>query len=45
LYNFLATVNADLADRLIAAAALVENAVLVTADKNLRQTADIPTLW
>jgi PIN domain nuclease of toxin-antitoxin system len=43
--QFPITVNADLADRLIAATALVENAVLVTADKNLRQTATIPTLW
>jgi PIN domain nuclease of toxin-antitoxin system len=40
-----ATVNADPADRLIAATALVENAVLVTADENLRQAAAIPTLW
>jgi len=39
------TINADPADRLIAATALVENAVLVTADKNLRKATTIPTLW
>ena len=43
--QFPATVNADPADRLIAATALVENAVLITADKNLRQATTIPTLW
>jgi len=42
---FLGEVNADPADRLIAATAVVENAVLVTADKNLRQATSIPTLW
>lgn len=43
--QFPATINADPADRLIAATALVENAVLITADKNLRQAAPVPTLW
>ena len=40
-----ANVNQDPADRLIAATALVEQAVLVTADRNLRGTEIIPTLW
>jgi PIN domain nuclease of toxin-antitoxin system len=43
--QFSAEVTPDPADRLIAATAMVENAILVTADRNLRQVATIPTLW
>ncbi|GAB4440928.1 MAG: hypothetical protein Kow0031_22880 [Anaerolineae bacterium] len=39
------SVNKDPADRLIVATALVEQAVLVTADENLRQSEAITTLW
>lgn len=38
-------VNQDPADRIIAATAIVENAKLVTADKNLRLFNGIPTIW
>jgi len=40
-----ALVNKDPADRLLVATALVEQAVLVTADHNLRQISAITTLW
>lgn len=39
------TVNADPADRLIAATAVVENVQLVTADRNLQSSNEITTLW
>lgn len=38
-------VNKDTADRLIAATAIVEATPLLTADRNLLQTAAIPTMW
>ncbi len=38
-------VNRDPADRLILATAMAENALLVTADRNLRAHAPVPTLW
>ncbi len=38
-------VNQDPADRIIAATAIIENAPLVTADKNLRRAESIPTIW
>lgn len=40
-----ALVNKDPADRLIVATALVEKAVLVTADHNLQTIGAITTLW
>jgi len=40
-----ATINADPADRLIAATAIVEGVSLVTADHNLRASEDISTIW
>lgn len=40
-----ALVNKDPADRLIVATALVEKAVLVTADRNLQTIGAITTLW
>ncbi len=43
--QFPAEINQDPADRLIAATTLAENATLVTADRNLRATELIPTLW
>jgi PIN domain nuclease of toxin-antitoxin system len=39
------TVSKDLADRIIAATSVIENARLVTADANLRKAAMIETLW
>lgn len=38
-------VNKDPADRLIVATALIEKAVLVTADLNLQTSGAVPTLW
>ena len=40
-----ALINKDPADRLIVATALVEKAMLVTADSNLRSIQAITTLW
>lgn len=41
----LSTINADPADRLIVATALTEHVSLVTADKNLRNSDEIVTIW
>ena len=38
-------INRDPADRLICATALAHQAELVTADKNLRKTKSITTIW
>lgn len=38
-------INRDLADRLIAATAVTENATLITADRNLQNSTLVPTLW
>jgi len=43
--NFEADINNDPADRIIAATSVIHNARLVTADKNLRATEMIDTLW
>lgn len=40
-----ATINADPADRLIAATTIVKQATLVTADRNLRSASQIATIW
>jgi len=40
-----ATVNSDPADRLIMATAIVKQATLVTADRNLRSASQISTIW
>lgn len=40
-----ATVNFDPADRLIMATAIVKQATLVTADRNLRSAAQLSTIW
>jgi len=37
--------NKDPADRIIAATSIIENANLVTADKELRQSKKISTIW
>ena len=37
--------NKDPADRIIAATSIIENAKLVTADKKLRQSKKIATIW
>lgn len=39
------TVNADPADRLIAATTLARGVPLVTADRNLRDAEELPTIW
>ncbi|MCK5094899.1 MAG: PIN domain-containing protein, partial [Spirochaetes bacterium] len=39
------SVNSDPADRIIAATSLIENAPLVTADKNLINAKAINTIW
>lgn len=39
------SVNSDPADRIIAATSLIENAPLVTADKNLIKAKVINTIW
>lgn len=38
-------INKDPADRIIFATAMVENAVLITADKNLQKSDLIETIW
>ncbi len=42
---FPSTINKDPADRLIAATAVAKNAILITADRNLRQAESVNTLW
>jgi len=37
--------NKDPADRIIAATSIIENAKLVTADKKLRQSRKVTTIW
>jgi len=37
--------NKDPADRIIAATSIIENAKLVTADKKLRQSKKVATIW
>lgn len=41
----LSTINADPADRLIVATALTAGVPLVTADRRLRSSDEIPTIW
>ena len=38
-------INQDPADRIICATAIIKNAILVTADKNLRASKAIRTIW
>jgi len=37
--------NKDPADRIIAATSIIENANLITADKELRQSKEVATIW
>jgi len=37
--------NKDPADRIIAATSIIENANLVTADNELRQSKKVATIW
>ena len=43
--NFGSEINQDPADRLIAATSILGNAPVVTADKNLRSTNVLETIW
>ena len=43
--NFSPAIGNDPADRLIAATSVLQNAPLVTADKNLRKAESIVTIW
>ncbi|MBW2664513.1 MAG: type II toxin-antitoxin system VapC family toxin [Deltaproteobacteria bacterium] len=43
--NLLSDNNKDPADRIIAATSIIENAKLVTADKKLRQSKKVATIW
>ena len=37
--------NKDPADRIVAATSIIENANLITADKELRQSKEVATIW
>ena len=43
--NFGSGINSDPADRIIAATSIIYNAQLVTADKNLRNSELLDTVW
>lgn len=43
--NFRAEIYSDPADRLIAATSIIRNAPIITADKNLRDTTILETIW
>ncbi len=43
--NFGEEINKDPADRIIAATSIIQNAQLVTADKNLIQSKMVETIW
>ncbi|MBW1720261.1 MAG: type II toxin-antitoxin system VapC family toxin [Deltaproteobacteria bacterium] len=43
--NLLSDNNKDPADRIIAATSIIENAKLVTADRKLRQSKKVATIW
>ncbi len=43
--SFGASINLDPADRLICATSIIEGAPLVTADKNLRRSELVHTIW
>ncbi|WP_263079355.1 type II toxin-antitoxin system VapC family toxin [Endozoicomonas sp. Mp262] len=43
--NFDGSINNDPADRLIAASAIINNAEIVTADHNLRESLLLNTVW
>ena len=43
--NFGSEINADPADRLIAATSILKNIPIITADKNLRDATILETIW
>lgn len=43
--HFGAEINNDPADRLIAATSIIQNAPIVTADRNLREATIVETIW
>ncbi len=43
--NFDSTINADPADRIICATAIINNATLITRDDNLLKSKIVKTLW
>ena len=43
--NFSQEINNDPADRLIAATSILQNAAIITADKNLRKVTILDTIW
>lgn len=43
--NFSSEINSDPADRIIAATSIIQNAQLVTADQNLRESEMLDTIW
>jgi PIN domain nuclease of toxin-antitoxin system len=43
--NFGSEINNDPADRLIAATSILKNIPIITADKNLRDTTILETIW
>jgi PIN domain nuclease of toxin-antitoxin system len=43
--NFDHSINNDPADRIIAATSIINNAQLVTSDKNLRASEQLNTIW
>ena len=43
--NFSSEINNDPADRIIAATSIIQNAQLVTADQNLRESEMLDTIW
>jgi PIN domain nuclease of toxin-antitoxin system len=43
--NFSSEINNDPADRIIAATSVIQNAQLVTADQNLRESEMLDTIW
>ena len=43
--NFSSEINNDPADRIIAATSIFQNAQLVTADQNLRESEMLDTIW
>jgi len=43
--SFSSEINKDPADRIIAATSIIQNAQLITADYNLRQSKLIDTIW
>ncbi len=43
--NLFSDNNKDPADKIISATTIIENATLITADKQLRQSKEVGTVW